>query len=107
MKAYAGTILRINLSSGKVNREPIDPKIARDYVGGRGFAAKLLYEEIPANADPLGLENKVVMASGPLSGLFVPAAGKITFAAKSPATGGWGDSNMGGHVAAEMKYCRL
>jgi aldehyde:ferredoxin oxidoreductase len=46
----------------------------------------------------------VVMASGPLSGTFVPAAGKLSFAAKSPATGGWGETNIGGHLAAEIKY---
>lgn len=104
MKAYGGSILRINVSDGTTSKTPLEAKLARDFVGGRGFAAKLLFDEVPSSADPLGPHNKLVMASGPLSGLLVPAAGKITFAAKSPATGGWGDTNMGGHIAAELKY---
>jgi aldehyde:ferredoxin oxidoreductase len=104
MKGYAGSILRVDLTTGQTRKEAIDPTMARTFVGGRGFAAKILYDEVPASADPLGPDNKVVMAAGPLTGLFVPAAGKVTFAAKSPATGGWGDSNMGGHVSSEMKY---
>lgn len=104
MDGFAGNILRINLTTRAVRVEPLTAEMARDYLGGRGFAARILYDEIPAGADPLGPENKVVLASGPLSGVLVPAAGKITLAAKSPATGGWGDSNMGGHLAAEIRY---
>lgn len=100
---YAGKILRVNLSTGAINYELLNSEIAQCYIGGRGFAARILYDEIPADADPLGPENKVVMASGLLAGTLVPAAGKVTFAAKSPASGGWGDSSMGGHIAAEMK----
>ncbi|MCL4370517.1 MAG: 4Fe-4S binding protein [Chloroflexi bacterium] len=104
LPGYAGKILRVDLTSGRVAVEPLKPEMAQDYLGGRGFAARLLYDELPAGVDPLGPENKVVVASGPLSGTFLPAAGKITFAAKSPATGGWGDTNMGGHLAAEIRY---
>jgi len=104
MDGFAGSILRINLTTGKASVEPLDPKLVRDYLGGRGFAARILYDEIPAGADPLGPDNRVVLAPGPLSGTLVPAAGKITFASKSPATGGWGDSSMGGHLAAEIRY---
>jgi len=104
LPGYAGKILRVDLSSGRISTEPLKPEMVRDYLGARGFAARILYDEVPAGADPLGPENKVVVASGPLSGTFVPAAGKITFAAKSPATNGWGDSNMGGHLASELKY---
>jgi aldehyde:ferredoxin oxidoreductase len=79
-------------------------KLASDYIGGRGFAARILYDELTEGTDPLGTANKLVMASGPLAGLFLPAGGKTTFAAKSPATGLYGDSNVGGIMAAEMKY---
>jgi len=104
MNGYAGKILRIDLASGDFSTEPLPPELIRDYLGGRGFAARILYDEIPTGADPLGPDNRIVIAAGPLSGLFVPAAGKTTFAARSPATGGWGDSNIGGHLASEMKY---
>jgi len=65
---------------------------------------KILYDEVPVGADPLGPDNKVVMAPGPLSGVFMPASGKIQFGALSPATGIMGDANMGGHFSAEVKY---
>ena len=101
---YAGRMLRVNLSTGGFRVEPLPEDLARDYIGGRGFAARLLYDELPPGIDPLSPENKVVIASGPLAGVFLPAGRKVTMAAKSPATGGYGDSNMGGHLAAEMKY---
>ena len=101
---YAGQMLRVNLTTGAITTEPLTERLIRDYVGGRGFCARLLWEEVPAGADPLGPENKVIVASGPLAGIFMPAGGKVELASKSPATGGYGDSNMGGHLTAEMKY---
>lgn len=101
---YAGQILRVNLSTGRTATEPLPESMAREYLGGRGFAARVLYDEVPRGAEPLSAENKVIVAAGPLSGLFLPGSGKITFATKSPATGGYGDSNMGGHMASELKY---
>lgn len=101
---YAGKILRINLTTGAITTEPLDPEMARDYIGGRGFVAKLVYDEIPRGADPLGEENKMIIAPGPLSGVFMPAAGKVQFGCKSPATGIHGDANMGGHFAPEIRY---
>lgn len=104
MNGYGGNTLLINLTNGAVFSEPLDPKLAKEWIGGRGFAAKLLYDFIEKGTLPFSPENAVVMAAGPLSGTFVPAAGKVHFATKSPLTGGYGDSNMGGHIAAEMKY---
>ncbi|MCL5025199.1 MAG: aldehyde ferredoxin oxidoreductase family protein [Chloroflexi bacterium] len=103
MKGYAGKILRVDLTSGRVRTEPVDAALARDYIGGRGFAARIIFDEVK-DADPLGPDNKLVLAAGPLSGVFLPAGAKATFAAKSPATGIYGDANIGGHLAAEMKY---
>ncbi len=101
---YMGKILRVNLTHKSAKAEPLDPEMARDYIGGRGFVQKILYDEVPVGADPLGPDNKVVMAPGPLSGVFMPASGKIQFGALSPATGIMGDANMGGHFSAEVKY---
>ena len=86
MFAYAGKILRVNLSNGNISTEPLSDKLVNDYIGGRGFTARILYDELKPGIDPLGPENKLVVASGPLAGLFLPAGGKLTFAAKSPAT---------------------
>jgi aldehyde:ferredoxin oxidoreductase len=104
MFGYGGKILRVNLSNGKISTEPLSDRLIKDYLGGRGFAARILYDELKPGIDPLGPDNKVIVASGPLSGLFLPAGGKLTFASKSPATNSYGDSNVGGHLAAELKY---
>ncbi|MDP2933498.1 MAG: aldehyde ferredoxin oxidoreductase N-terminal domain-containing protein, partial [bacterium] len=102
---YAGRILYVNLTKKKFTARPLPEKLAKEYIGGRGLAAYLLYQKTRRFFTlPLGPENRVVMASGPLSGVFVPAGGKITFASKSPLTKGYGDSNMGGHLSAELKY---
>lgn len=104
MKGYAGQILRVNLTTKEVKREKLDENLARMHLGGRGLATRIVYDEVPVNADPLGPENKLIMASGPLSGTRVIASGKTSFVAKSPLTGGYGSSNVGGHLAEEMKY---
>ncbi len=104
MNGYAGTVLRVDLTKGEITKEPLNPELARGYLGGRGFAAMILYQGLEKGTDPLGPENKLIVATGPLSGLLIPGAGKTTFAAKSPATGGYADSNVGGLLCAEMKY---
>lgn len=107
MKGYGGAILRVDLGNGKIEKKPLDEQMARDYLGGRGFAAYMLYKEIEKGIDPLGEKNKLLMISGPLSGMFAPGGGKCTFSAKSPLTGGYADSNIGGYITAEMKYAGI
>ncbi|HEY3314100.1 MAG TPA: aldehyde ferredoxin oxidoreductase family protein [Bacillota bacterium] len=104
MNGYGGKILRIDLSSGRITGQPTPKEMAEKFLGGRGFAAKILFDELDPGVEPLSPDNLVVVASGPLSGVFLPGSGKITLASRSPATGGYGDSNMGGHLAAELKY---
>ncbi len=104
MNGYGGKILRVNLSKKTSTAEILTPEFAKTWIGGRGFAAKILYDEVKKGTDPLSKDNKVIIAAGPLVGVFLPAGAKTTFASKSPATGGYGDSNMGGHFAPEMKY---
>lgn len=107
MNGYGGSILRVDLSNGKISRQPTPTELARDYIGGRGFGAYLLYTEVPAHADPLGPENKIFISSGPLSGLMIPGAGKCDWTTKSPLTGGYASSSLGGLFTAEMKYAGL
>jgi len=101
---YAGKILRVDLTSQKVSTEPTPEELAKNFLGGRGFVAKILWDELEPGVEPLSPGNKVVMASGPLSGLFLPGSGKIEFGAKSPQTGLYGEGNMGGHLAGEIKF---
>lgn len=104
MNGYGGKVIRINLSESKIEKLDLNQKLAKEYIGGRGFIAKLLYDELPSGIDSLGPENKIVMAAGPLSGVFWPSAAKVVFGTKSPLTGGYADSNMGGFLMSEMKY---
>ncbi len=104
MNGYAGTILRVNLSTGEIRKEPYDPDVARDFLGGRGLGIYTLYHEVPAGTDPLSPENKLIASTGPLSGLLVPGAGKMDWTTKAPLTGGYASSSVGGHLTAELKY---
>lgn len=107
MNGYGGRILRINLSTGAIVKETTPAHLTRDFIGGRGFGAYFLYKEVPKGADPLGPENKLIISSGPMSGLMIPGAGKCDFTTKSPLTGGYASASMGGHFTAEMKYAGL
>ena len=104
MDGYAGKILRIDLSAEEISKEPLAEKMCVEFIGGRGFVAKTLYEELPPDIDPFEKNNLFIIATGPLSGHFLPASGKTHFGSKSPATGGYADSNMGGHFGPALKY---
>jgi aldehyde:ferredoxin oxidoreductase len=107
MNGYGGSIIRINLTTGQATRHQTPAELARAFIGGRGFGIYFLFREVPKGADPLGPENKLVISSGPLSGLLIPGAGKCDWTTKSPLTGGYADASMGGHFTAEMKYAGI
>ncbi len=100
---YAGSILRVNLTTGEAVKEPTPEDLIRNYVGARGFIAHTLYNEVPKGADPLGEEAKLIVATGPLTGLFIPSTGKAHVGGKSPLTGGYAEANFGGHFPVELK----
>ena len=104
MFGYGGTFLRVNLTKKEIKKEGLDLQFAKEWLGGRGFIARILYDELSRGVDPLSPENKLIIATGPLSGTFWPSAAKIVFGTKSPLTGGYCDSNMGGFFMAELKY---
>jgi len=99
---WNGNFLRVDLSNGKVIAEKYDADFAMEYIGGRGFAVKILWDELKPGTDPLGPENKLVIAAGPLTGLPGPSLGKLVIAARSPITGGYGDGSIG-TIAAVCK----
>jgi aldehyde:ferredoxin oxidoreductase len=107
MNGYGGQILRVDLTRGKITKEKTSPEVARDFIGGRGFGAYYLFKEVPKGADPLGPENKLIISTGPLSGLLIPGGGKCDWTTKSPLTGGYASASLGGHFTAEMKYAGL
>jgi len=102
MKGYAGKLLRVNLSNGKVSKEEISEEMKRDFLGGRGFAVKLLWDEVK-RVDPLSEKNKIIFSTGPLSGQLLPSSGKMVIASKSPLTGGYGDGNIGTMAAVYLR----
>jgi aldehyde:ferredoxin oxidoreductase len=104
MDGYAGRLLRVDLGSGRTWVEPLDEARARRYLGGRGLGGRILMDEVPEGCDPLGPENRLVFAMGPLAGTFAPGSGRYVIVAKSPATGGFGEAYTGGFVAHELKY---
>ena len=101
---YAGTMLRVDLSREAIRKEPLPLSLVSDFIGGRGFVAKILYDEVPPGISPYDPANLLIAATGPLTGHFMPASGKTHFGTKSPATGGYADSNMGGHFGPQLKY---
>ncbi|MEE9610657.1 MAG: aldehyde ferredoxin oxidoreductase N-terminal domain-containing protein, partial [Desulfatiglandales bacterium] len=100
---YAGAILFVDLTEGKISREPTG-SYSPSFLGGRGIDDKLLYDHISPGVDPLGPGNVIAMGTGPLSGTCLPSSGRLDIMSKSPLTGLWGDSNMGGYFAPELKF---
>lgn len=100
---YVGKIARVDLSRKRAKVERVNSAFAIKYIGGRGWCARLIWDEVPAHTEPLGPHNKLVIATGPLTGLLVPGSGKTSFGAISPAAGYYGDSSVGGMWGTELK----
>ena len=103
MYGWTGKFLRVNLEKNKAVADRYEESIARDFLGGRGFAVKILWDELEPATDALSPSNKLVFAAGPLTGWPLPSSGKLIVAAKSPLTGGYGDGNIGSFVAVQMR----
>lgn len=101
---YTGKLLRINLTVQSATIEDLPKEIATDFIGGAGFGIKYLFEEVPPTTDPLGPENKLIFASGPLTGTNIPCTSRMAVTAKSPLTGAVGMALSGGHFPAELKF---
>jgi aldehyde:ferredoxin oxidoreductase len=97
-------VLTVDLTSGEIGSSRIDDTTARMFIGGRGVAAKLLYQGLKADTNPLSPENLLIFSAGSLSGTLAPAAARTTVASKSPATNRYLKCNAGGHWAAELRY---
>jgi len=99
-----GKVLFVDLSTGTLKDEVLDNKLSRDFIGGYGLGARIIYSRQKGGADPLGPENTLGLLSGPLTGTPVPTAARYTVVGKSPLTGGWGDANSGGDFGPYMKF---
>src|SRR5476649_2704301 len=101
--AWAGKILRVNLTAGTCKSEPLNMKWARYYIGQRGLATKYYVEEVDAKVDPLSPDNKIIFATGPLTGTMASTGGRYSVITKGPLTGAIACSNSGGYFGAELK----
>ena len=93
--SYMGKILRVDLSTGKISTEPLAEDVARKYIGGRGLSAKILFDELKPGIEPLGPDNKMVIAAGPVSAIPFSGNSRFSVCAKSPLGLGWGESYSG------------
>ncbi|MEM0021506.1 MAG: aldehyde ferredoxin oxidoreductase family protein [Fervidicoccaceae archaeon] len=95
MHGWWGKVLIVDLSRGKSTVLSPSQETYINFIGGRGLAARLLWDLAPPGVDPLSPHNPLIIASGPLTGLPLPSSGKLVVASKSPLTGGYGDGNIG------------
>jgi aldehyde:ferredoxin oxidoreductase len=103
----SGNLLRVDLADRTVRTERIPEEVIKKYLGGRGLGAKILFQELKPGIDPLGRENKLVFAVGPVTGAPFSGNSRYTVMAKSPLTGGWGESSGGGFFGAELRFAGL
>jgi aldehyde:ferredoxin oxidoreductase len=103
MHGYGGRILRIDLTKQKFTSQNFDEAFARKYLGGNGFAAKILYDELKPGIDPFAPENIIVFAVGPITDTSVPSTSRAYVAAKSPLNSLFFDSTFGGRFAITQK----
>jgi len=100
---YTGKTVRVALNDGRISEERTDEELCRKYLGGSGFVSHYLWQKLGARVDPLGADNKLIFAGGPLTGLPFPGSGRNCIGAKSPLTGGVAKSEVGGFWGAELK----
>jgi len=101
---WAGKILRVDLSTGEVKKQPFPVDWQDKLLGGRNVNSKILFDEVPPGTDPLSPRNLLIIGTGPLTGVIGPGTGRFTVTAKSPLTGIHGDANSGGDFGPELKY---
>jgi aldehyde:ferredoxin oxidoreductase len=103
IKGYAGRILEVDLGNRSFAFKPLDEETARLYIGGKGYGTRLLYDRTEAGIDPLGPENPLIFATGPLNGSVAPQSNRFAVVCKSPLTGGIGNATCGGSFALGLK----
>ncbi len=104
MYAWTGKVLRVNLSNGTIEVEKLNYQFAKDYLGGRGLGVRYFVNEVSPKVDALSPDNKLIFATGPMTGCLGASTGRYEVVTKSPLTGTIAGSNSGGHFGPELKY---
>ena len=102
--AWQRKILRVNLTKGTCTPEPLNMQWAQDYLGQRGLATKYFCEEVDPKVDPLSPANKLIFATGPLTGTMASTGARYSVITKGPLTGAIACSNSGGYFGAELRF---
>ena len=103
MYGYMGKNLRVNLTNSKISEDPLSEDIAKKYVGGKALSAKILFDELKPGIDPLGPDNKMVIAAGVMGAVPFSGNSRFSVCAKSPLGFAWGESFSGGYMAPKIK----
>ncbi len=103
-KIYEYKVLRVDLTNEEIKTEKIVGDDVKNYLGGRGLASKILYDEIDPKVDPLSPENKLIYATGLLTGTAASTGGRYMVVTKGPLTGTIASSNSGGFFGAELRF---
>ncbi len=101
---YMGKILFVDLSDGKIWDEPLDDDLCKNYIGGYGLGAKIIFDRQKPGVDPLGPDAMIGFVTGPLTGTPALVGSRYTVVGKSPLTGTWGDANSGGDFGPHLKF---
>lgn len=104
MFGYAEYILHINLSNNSIRKEKVSEDLIYGYLGARGFNARILWDMVDKDVDPIGPDNVIIFGTGVASGTHSPSSGRTTVTFKSPATGLYAKSSGGGHFGPELKF---
>jgi aldehyde:ferredoxin oxidoreductase len=104
VNGYCGKILRANLTEKTTRVVPVAREMALGYIGGRGFASRMMYDDLKPGVDPLGADNNIYVLTGPINGTAVPYSSRYVVATKSPLTGTYTRSLSGGEFSAQLKY---
>ncbi len=104
MKGNTGKIISVDLTSGSIQIETLAEDYYKQYIGGSGLAAKILWEQGNFDSDPLDPDAMLIFMNGPFAGLKLSGASRNSVGARSPLTGNWGDSSCGGYFAPELRY---
>ena len=96
LNGYVGKMLRLDLSNSKVHVEDLNEEWAQQFIGGSGLGTKFLYEMTDEKTNPLGPENVLIFMTGPFTGTSVPLSGRHAVVSRSPLTGIFGESDVGG-----------
>lgn len=103
LPGYAGNILHVDLTSGKIRKQPLDADLAQTYIGGAGINNKLAYDLIPPRVEPLSPQNAIIIGTGPFNGTMIPGSSEVMVIHKAPLNGAFPHSNGGGYFSHFLK----